>query len=74
MKEPISDLDIDDNNRKDGIYSMPKSRFAHFTYEDRQKLNSLLNENLSFRKIALILGCSPSSVTNEIKNTESIKI
>ena len=67
MKEPISDLDIDDNNRKDGIYSMPKSRFAHFTYEDRQKLNSLLNENLSFRKIALILGCSPSSVTNEIK-------
>lgn len=46
---------------------MPKSRFAHFTYEDRQKLNSLLNDNLSFRKMALILGCSPSSITNEIK-------
>ena len=46
---------------------MPKSRFAHFSYEDRQKLNSLLNEDLSFRKIALILGCSPSSITNEIK-------
>ena len=46
---------------------MPKSRFAHFSYEDRQRLNSLLNENLSFRKIALILGCSPSSITNEIK-------
>lgn len=46
---------------------MPKSRFAHFTYVDRQKLNSLLNDNLSFRKMALILGCSPSSITNEIK-------
>ena len=46
---------------------MPKSRFAHFTYEDRQKLNSLLNDNLSFRKISLIIGCSPSSITNEVK-------
>lgn len=46
---------------------MPKSKFAHFTYEDRQKLSTLLNDNLSFRKIALIIGCSPSSITNEIR-------
>lgn len=45
---------------------MPKSRFAHFSYEDRQKLNSLLNDNLSFRKISKILGCSPSSITSEV--------
>ena len=67
MKEPISDLDIDDNNRKDGIYSMPKSRFAHFSYEDRQRLNSLLNENLSFRKIALILGCSQTIIPDGVQ-------
>lgn len=49
------------------MHIMPKSRFAHFSYEDRQKLNSLLNDNLSFRKMSLVLGCSPSSITNEIK-------
>lgn len=49
------------------MHIVPKSRFTHFNYEDRQRLNSLLNDNLSFRKMALILDCSPNSITNEIK-------
>ena len=46
--------------------NMPKSKYAHFTLESRTLLFRLLNENRSFRSIASIIGCSVSSITNEI--------
>lgn len=60
--------------RKEGlIIVMPKSKFYHFTLEDRKLLSRLLDENTSFRKIARIIGCVTSSITNEIKKHRIFK-
>lgn len=53
---------------------MPKSKFSHFTLQDRELLCSLLNDgDKSFRKISKIIGCSVSSITNEIKSKRYFK-
>lgn len=52
---------------------MSKSKNSHFKIEDRINIAQLLNENKSFRKIALIIGCAVSSITNEIKARRKLK-
>lgn len=45
---------------------MPKSKYRHFTLENRTLIERLLKENRSFRTMARILGCAPTSISNEI--------
>lgn len=45
--------------------------YTHFTLEERECLHQLLVEGKSIRKIADILGRSPSSVSREIKRNRS---
>ena len=41
--------------------------YTHFTLEERKYLQKLLSEDYSLRKIAKILGRSPSSISREVK-------
>ena len=45
--------------------------YTHFTLEERKYLQQLLSEGYSFRKIAAILGRSPSSVSREVKRNKA---
>ena len=45
---------------------MPKSKYRHFTLENRMLIERLLRENRSFRTMARIIGCSVTSISNEI--------
>lgn len=45
--------------------------YTHFTLEERKCLQQLLAEGLSFRKIALILERSPSTISREVKRNRS---
>ncbi len=45
--------------------------YTHFTLDERKYLQQLLSEGLSFRKIAAILGRSPSSVSREVKRNRA---
>lgn len=47
------------------------SSYTHFTLDERKYLQQLLSEGLSFRRIADILGRSPSSVSREVKRNRS---
>ena len=45
--------------------------YTHFTLEERKYLQELLSEGKSMRKIAALLGRSPSSVSREIKRNKA---
>lgn len=45
---------------------MPKSKYRHFTLENRMLIERLLRENRSFRTMARIIGCAVTSISNEI--------
>lgn len=45
--------------------------YTHFTLNERKYLQELLAEGLSFRKIALILERSPSSVSREVRRNRA---
>lgn len=45
--------------------------YTHFTLEERKYLQKLLSENLSMRKIAVILERSPSTISREIKRNKA---
>lgn len=47
--------------------------YTHFTLDERKYLHQLLNEGHSIRKIADILGRSPSSVSRELNRNSSKK-
>ena len=47
--------------------------YTHFTLSERNYLQQLLSEGKSFRKIAEILGRSPSSISREVKRNFSKK-
>ena len=47
--------------------------YTHFTLDERKYLHQLLDEGHSIRKIADILGRSPSSVSRELKRNSSKK-
>lgn len=44
--------------------------YTHFTTDERKCLQKLLSEDKSFRKIAEILGRSPSSVSREVRRNQ----
>ena len=44
--------------------------YTHFTLEERNYLQKLLSEGLSFRKIAEILDRAPSSISREVKRNK----
>ncbi len=41
---------------------------AHLTWEDRQEIQRGLREHRSFTEIALMIGCSPDTISKEIRN------
>ena len=45
--------------------------YTHFTLEERKYLQELLEQGLSFRKIALILGRNHSSVSREVRRNKA---
>ena len=45
--------------------------YKHFTLEERKYLQQLLSEGLSFRKIAVILERSPSTISREVKRNRA---
>lgn len=45
--------------------------YTHFTLEERKYLQQLLSEGCSFRKIAIILERSPSSVSREVRRNKA---
>ena len=45
--------------------------YTHFTLEERKYLQQLLSEGYSFRKIAIILERSPSSVSREVRRNKA---
>lgn len=45
--------------------------YTHFTLEERKSLELYLEEKLSFRKIALLMGRSPSSISREVRRNKS---
>ena len=45
--------------------------YTHFTLEERKYLQQLLSEGYSFRKIAAILGRSPSTISREVKRNKA---
>lgn len=45
--------------------------YTHFTLEERKYLQQLLSEGCSFRKIAMILERSPSSVSREMRRNKA---
>ena len=47
--------------------------YTHFTLSEREYLQQLLSEGKSLRKIAEILGRSPSSISREVKRNFSKK-
>lgn len=47
--------------------------YTHFTLDERICLQKLFSEGLSMRKIASILGRSPSTISREIKRNWSKK-
>lgn len=47
--------------------------YSHFTLDERKYLHQLLDEGLSIRKIADILGRAPSSISRELKRNSSKK-
>ena len=46
--------------------------YTHFTLEERKYLQQLLSEGYSFRKIAVILEKSPSTISREVNRNRSI--
>ena len=52
---------------------MPKSKYRHFSMEDRKLLLRLLEEKRSFRNIAKIIGCAVSSISDEIRKRRIYK-
>lgn len=47
---------------------MPKRKGSHLTTGDRNTINVLLKKKHSLRYISQLLGCSPSTISREIKN------
>lgn len=47
-------------------------KFKHFTFEDRKIIASCLAKEFRCIEIADTLGCDPTSVSKEIKETELI--
>ena len=45
--------------------------YTHFTLEERKYLEELLGQNLSFRKIAKIMGRAPSTISREVKRNKA---
>ena len=45
--------------------------YTHFTRDERKYLEELLNQDLSFRKIAEILGKAPSTISREVKRNKA---
>ena len=45
-------------------------QYCHFNYEERVKIQLLAKEGYTLRKIASMLGRSPSSVSREIKRNK----
>lgn len=45
--------------------------YTHFTLEERKYLQQLLSEGYSLRKIAAVLGRSPSSISREVKRNSA---
>ncbi len=44
------------------------TKYTHFTLEEREVIESLLNEKKNFKEIAGIIGKSPSGVAKEIRH------
>ena len=49
---------------------MPEDRKKgkHLTWEDRQEIQRGLREHRTFAEIALMIGCSPDTISKEIRN------
>ena len=45
--------------------------YTHFTLEERKYLQQLLSEGYSFRRIAIILEKSPSTISREVNRNRS---
>ena len=45
--------------------------YTHFTLEEREKLLEYLNEGKSYRKIAALLGRSPSTILREVRRNKN---
>lgn len=45
--------------------------YTHFTLDERKILEGLLSQNLSFRKIAKIMGRAPSTISREVKRNKA---
>ena len=42
-------------------------KFTHYTLEEREVIESLLNEKKNFKEIAQVIGKSPSGVSKEVR-------
>lgn len=54
-----------------GVFYMNKKK--HFTFDERQQLERLLSESLSFKSISKILHKNPSTVSREVKKHMVVK-
>ena len=46
----------------------PRRKGKHLSWEDRHEIQKGLREHRSFKEIADIIGCSPDTVSKEIRN------
>ena len=51
-----------------------RQKGKHLTWEDRHEIQRGLRENRSFKEIADIIGCSPDTVSKEIRNHRYHKV
>ncbi len=49
------------------------SKHKHLTLEDRQRIMQKLNAKCSFRKIAKVLGKSPTTISQEVKKSRTVQ-
>lgn len=47
-------------------------KYKHLTIKDREDIETMLKEGLSFRKIALNLNADPTTISKEIKRNRII--
>lgn len=65
MYPPEIGGNMPDNDRKKG---------QHLTWQDRHEIQKGLREHRSFREIAEFIGCSPDTVSKEIRNHRYHKV
>ena len=51
---------------------MERRKGQHLTLEDRQEIQRGLREHRTFKEIADIIGCSPDTVSKEIRNHKDV--